>query len=73
MPFVNTEQLKIPFLRDRTSFQGLLTVPLILYLECFVLLACVLVQGTQVLLRLKRFFFLIVTLLLHCYFLLKNK
>lgn len=47
MPFVNTEQLNIPFLRDRTLFQGLLTVPLILYLECFVLLACVLVQGTQ--------------------------
>lgn len=60
MPFVNTELLNIPFLRDRTSFQGLWTVLLILYLEYFVLLAYVLVQDTQVPLCLKIIFFLIV-------------
>lgn len=42
MPFVNTELLNIPFLRDRSWFQGLLTVPLILYLEYCLILARVL-------------------------------
>lgn len=56
MPFVNTELLNIPFLRDRTLFLVLLNVPLILYLERFVLLACVLVQYTQFPLCLKVFF-----------------
>lgn len=56
MPFVNIELLNIPFLRDRTLFTVLLTVPLILFLECFVLIACVLVQYTQVPLCLKVFF-----------------
>lgn len=72
MPFVNTEVLNVPILRDRITSQGLLTLLLILYLKFCVILVCVLIQDTQVP-CVSEYFFLNCNCLLHCYFLLKNK